>query len=183
MCFEILYEKQFIDLGDGRFIPLLMSGSNNTWEASGKRCRDWWVYRYIFDNNKSYGTYEEMKSNLKSHIDVGDTFTKNGKGLSFKQYCNLFNVGCKQALTVEQLAQVGVTVRAFARAEHDVKEPFDVGVKSTGQLIELLDGCNDDNTVKLTLSADESKIAKVRKEYFPRIKKPTKDITVDIVMV
>ena len=47
MSYEILYGRQFIDLGNGRYIPMILSGSNNgTMFHDGREIREryWWPF-------------------------------------------------------------------------------------------------------------------------------------------
>lgn len=67
MSYEIIYDKQFIDLQDGRYIPMLLSGSNNCYEWAGRngrerRERSWHNYSWAINGNTA-GTLEEMEGN------------------------------------------------------------------------------------------------------------------------
>ena len=45
MSYEIVYAREFVKTGDGRIIPLVLSGSNNCWaptyKGKDRRVRQW----------------------------------------------------------------------------------------------------------------------------------------------
>jgi hypothetical protein len=66
MSYSIIYNKQFIRVGDNQFIPMIEGGDNNCYEAYGsgkKRARSWYNHTYLL-NGKQYGTAEEILSNI-----------------------------------------------------------------------------------------------------------------------
>lgn len=66
MSYSIIYNKQFIKVGDNQFIPMIEGGDNNCYEAYGsgrKRARSWYNHTYLL-NGKQYGTEEEILANI-----------------------------------------------------------------------------------------------------------------------
>lgn len=64
MSYSILYDKQFIKVGDNLFIPMVEGGDNNVYEAAGngrKRARDWYNNTWC-TNGKYYASYEGIMS-------------------------------------------------------------------------------------------------------------------------
>jgi hypothetical protein len=77
MSYDILYDKQFVKLPDGNFIPMILAGSNNVIEARyngrgvGRRARDWFSHDYVLKNSKSryFGTEKLIMKNVQDCID------------------------------------------------------------------------------------------------------------------
>lgn len=66
MSYSIIYDKQFIKLPNGKFVPMILAGDNNVYEVTsgrkGRRARDWNNYSYAL-KGKKYGSLEEMLAN------------------------------------------------------------------------------------------------------------------------
>ena len=65
MSYSILYEKQFIKVGDNLFIPMVECGDNNVYEASNgrKRARSWCNDKWIA-NGKTICTREDIENRV-----------------------------------------------------------------------------------------------------------------------
>ena len=73
MSYSIIYDKQFINLGQNEegenlYIPYILSGDSNCWEVNyGKgrerRARSWSIYSYITEG-KPYATKQEMLNSM-----------------------------------------------------------------------------------------------------------------------
>lgn len=137
MSYEILYDKQFIDLGDGQFVPMILAGSNNCTEFGynnrERRARSWYSLTFLFGYQRPYGTCQEMintfedafakQSERLSDKDIKDLkrsfgsygyYYRNGRPMSYGEHLGLTKTGCAKALTVEQLKEVGVSVSVSA---------------------------------------------------------------------
>lgn len=75
MSTEIIYDKQFIDLGNGLYVPMFLQGSSNCTEMKrvGNRYieireRSWSNPRFHL-NGKTYGTLEEITISIDSYRD------------------------------------------------------------------------------------------------------------------
>lgn len=142
MSYEIIYDKQFIDLQDGRYVPLILCGSNNCYETTfngrERRERGWHNFNYIL-KGKLAGTPEEMEKNAiaekerrkqendsRERSDWWEPFNEkqwgywaslqigsSTRGTTFGMYIGLFRTGCKKALTVEQLREYGVSIEIY----------------------------------------------------------------------
>lgn len=151
MSYEIIYDKQFVQLNnpktkENNYIPMILSGSNNCYEAhvkwsKARRSRDWWNWSYWLKNsdNPIFGTENQILSFVDEYIkrtideNVGvdkydETIVKTEEdikrrfgyytSLSFgggckitsTQWYNLFKNGIKNALTIEQLANLGIYI-------------------------------------------------------------------------
>ena len=130
MSVDIIYEKQFIDLKNGRYFPLVLIGSSNLWETiNGKerRVRDWNFFhvRPCFKSvmptadqmlsavdvirecliNKHEG-YNDKAFSYYSSIYVGS----KGSNSPFSSFKGVFKSGIKYALSIEQFIHAGYNI-------------------------------------------------------------------------
>jgi len=74
MSYHIIYDKQFIKVGENQFVPMILSGDNNVFDVSyGKRgkerrSRSWGVSTY-FSNGKTIATKEDFEKSLTEYRD------------------------------------------------------------------------------------------------------------------
>lgn len=130
MSHEIIYGKCFIKVDDKNFIPMVLIGSNNTYEISGggnKRARDFTPLISML-NNKLYGELSEMISeceymknqriddynnptDIEKNFGYYNSFEFYGKRTAtYSEFINLFKNGCKNAKTIEELSDLGISV-------------------------------------------------------------------------
>lgn len=140
MSYSILYDKQFIKVGDNLFVPMVQCGDNNVYEASGngrKRARSWYNDRWIA-NGKTICTREDIENRVNEIRDEtikrSDEYVKQydeswayddkrfgyhtgialyGKHTSkttFGNFKGFYMSGCDGALTVEELLKYNVNV-------------------------------------------------------------------------
>ena len=142
MSVDIIYEKQFIDLKDGRYVPLLLSGSSNCYEYSSngreRRARNWWLLTPIprFEHfaptlNEMLNMCDELRNDLQFqwddyedgsfHFFTGLHLGYKGGAMSFRQYQGLYKSGVKYALSIEQLRQLYCFSFSF-RVSDDAKK-------------------------------------------------------------
>ena len=137
MSYEIIYDKQFVKVGENKFVPMVYAGSSNCYEfsPSGKerRSRSWCSMRI---SDKLAYTLEEMVSyaeNLRQGIidrnnkrekdewfdeysdkDFGywSAIAINGKtrNTTYGQFKGVFVTGAKKALTIEELGVNNISV-------------------------------------------------------------------------
>jgi len=132
MSYKIIYDKQFIDLKDGRYIPFVLAGSNNCFDIGPKgkerRSRSWSSYA---PNSKLAATGKELldfaESVRKSCIETNDRNKKDYPDwdnyddkrfgyfsaiaigghhtgtTTFGMFRGIFNTGVKKSLTIEQV--------------------------------------------------------------------------------
>ena len=201
------------------FFPMILTGSNNCYDAcSRKRERSWHNLTYVLGGKKRYGTQEEMLASVEAerlriiertkeynetHKDYSDEYSDDRWGYftsvsfgggcksTFGQYKGLFITGCKKALTVEELAELGVCVYlhtgSFYYMEEELKRFEKAGkkeiyhtVNTSKELIEKLEEFDEylkdfpKVNLYINISADEKQMARVRKQKFPTKKtKPT----------
>ena len=93
MSVDIIYEKQFIDLKDGRYVPLLLSGSSNCYEYSSngreRRARNWWLLTPIprFEHfaptlNEMLNMCDELRNDLQFQWDDYEDGSFQGRARS-----------------------------------------------------------------------------------------------------
>lgn len=140
MSYSILYEKQFIKVGDNSFIPMIKCGDNNVYEAAGngrKRARSWCNDKWIA-NGKTICTREDIENRVNEIRDeaikrceqyVKDydeswsyedkrfgyhtgiaIYGKHTSGTTFGNFKGFYMSGCDGALTVEELIKYSVNV-------------------------------------------------------------------------
>lgn len=107
MSYEILYGRQFIDLGDGRYIPLVLSGSNNcTMFRNGREVleRHWWPF------GPQLGKFALTKQELFDWISEraqespdGEWFMRSGKWLLGSDMPRWIESGIKSARTIDEM--------------------------------------------------------------------------------
>lgn len=74
MSYEIIYGKQFISLPSiGQFIPMILTGSNNTYEiapggGNGRRSRDWLNFKYYNGSPSLSVKPEQLFANLDADL-------------------------------------------------------------------------------------------------------------------
>ena len=137
MSYEILYNKQFVKVGEDKFLPMILIGSNNCTTISDRgreiRARDW--HRDSFNSNgiifptgeqilnkideyrNSLLDKNETKEEYKyddEHFGSNTSLAMYGKHkLTFSQYRSFYKTAIKQALTVEQLKEFDIDVEMY----------------------------------------------------------------------
>jgi hypothetical protein len=123
MSYEIVYNRQFLRVGD-KIIPLVLIGSNNTWETnyeSGRerRSRDW---NPLMNNRNSIPLMTEDEIMEKAQSWTGGPyqqhFMRNAKWVDDKGLLSFCKNGIKNAATLEELKELarnpnGVYVRCY----------------------------------------------------------------------
>lgn len=107
MSYEILYGRQFIDVGNGTYIPLILSGSNNCTMFYGLREireRHWWA---IGTNELVGATQGELMQWItdKTAAQAPDSewFMRGGKWLTNDKMVKWMNTGIRSAHTIEDI--------------------------------------------------------------------------------
>ena len=105
MSYEILYGRQFIDLGNGTYIPLILSGSNNcSMFQNGREIaeRHWWPIGNLVGK-----TEEEILQWMNDRIDKDNPghewFMRSGKWLLDTDMIKWFKSGISSACTIEEI--------------------------------------------------------------------------------
>ncbi len=139
MSYSILYNKQFVKVGDDLYIPMVEAGDNNVYESDRKRARSWYDQKYV-TNGRIWATSgqilakidsireERIESNRRTieagYLDAGDTYDdkrfgwhegiaiygKHTSNTTFGMYRNFYKTGIERALTVEELVDKGVSL-------------------------------------------------------------------------
>ena len=140
MSYSILYNKQFIKVGDNLFIPMVQCGDNNVYEAAGngrKRARSWYNDSWIA-NGKTICSREEIESRINeirdeeikrcgNYVKEYDEnwsyqdkrfgyhtgiaiYGKHTSNTTFGNFKGFYMSGCDGALTIENLLKHDVNV-------------------------------------------------------------------------
>jgi len=143
----------------------------NRFGKSGRRARDWNNCTHILMAGNQYGTIEEVLAGVqkwrddteegyKSYSSSSETpydddsfgwhvsLSMNSKGCagtSFKSVKNFYQIGCDNALSVEQLKGFGINVRVYTSfySNEDLlkigQEPFTLYPSTSEELIKIVD--------------------------------------------
>jgi len=140
MSYSILYDKQFIKVGDNLFIPMVQCGDNNVYEAAGngrKRARSWYNDSWIA-NGKTICSREDIENrvneirndavkrseeNVKEYDESWSyqdkrfgyhtgiaIYGKHTSNTTFGNFKGFYMSGCDGALTIEELLKHNVNV-------------------------------------------------------------------------
>ena len=151
MSYSILYEKQFIKVGDNLFIPMVECGDNNVYEASNgrKRARSWCNDKWIA-NGKTICTREDIENRVNEirndaikrcedyvkeydetwsyedkrfgyHTGIA-IYGKHTSKTTFGNFKGFYLSGCDGALTVEELLKYSINVCVRLPYYNSVKE-------------------------------------------------------------
>jgi hypothetical protein len=92
MSYEIIYDKQFVKLSDGTVIPMILCGSNNTYDVvkNGveRRSRDWWCVRWFSD-----GLFNPTPELILAKVD--EELKKKIDEYTSQEYAERYNNGVK----------------------------------------------------------------------------------------
>ena len=162
MSYEIIYDKNFLkveDEGVEKFVPFVLTGSNNCYDMYNRRSRSWWNWTY-FTNGDGFATLETMLAKTQSERveqmererdeEYSDkswgyyTALSFGGGCraTFGQYEGIFKTGCRKAVTVEQLLEYSGGYVSVSSGYYDSeklekfgKKPFSHSVKTSEELV------------------------------------------------
>ena len=152
MSYSILYDKQFIKVGDNSFIPMVECGDNNVYEASGngrKRARSWCNDKWIADG-KTICTREDIERRVnqirndaiercEGYVKEYDEswsyedkrfgyhtgiaiYGKHTSKTTFGNFKGFYMSGCDGALTIEELLKYNINVCVRLPYYNSVKE-------------------------------------------------------------
>lgn len=174
MSYEIIYDKQFIKVnnkGCEMYVPMVLVGSNNCYEHSGRRERSWFPFQVnvgLLGKIEDYVAYwENVRQETKKRIDSekrdewhtqysDDSFgyfssiALSGKTCAKTSFSNIkgvFTVGAKKSLTIEQLASEGVRVVVKSGYYPSSKQeelgiaPYSWVVSNDEELLEGIEQC------------------------------------------
>lgn len=175
MSYEIVYDKQFVKVnnkGTEMVIPMILAGSSNCYEHSGRRERSWFPFTVnvgLLGKVEDYVAYwENVRKETKERIDAEKRdqwhtqYSDNSFGYFISialggKYCSkttfgnitgIFTTGAKKALTIEQLASEGVSIEVKSgyypsnKREELGIKPFSCIVKSDEELLNAIAECN-----------------------------------------
>lgn len=139
MSYSIVYDKCFIKVGN-KVAPMILSGDNNVYEASNRRrARDWGIPTYYTGNSRMIDKDELIKrieteiektvednkidkydndrertpEEIKNSFGYFTALAVGGRGTSgttASMYLNFFKNGIKNAKTIEELKEGGISI-------------------------------------------------------------------------
>lgn len=207
MSYTIIYQQQFLNLGD-KYLPLVIMGDNNVWELNNKRrSRDWQHLSILpkvgtqqqlldavqeFRENFSHKeNYTDEKFGYFSGIAIGG---KSTHATTFGNLLGLVKSGIKYALTIEQLTKYGYNLIISTSHYYD-NRLVELGLphihavpETTGALQEILTKIEKYKgvTINFGLTISENDLKWLRCEYFPqatRAKKPEQEVQYYFILV
>ena len=131
MSYDIIYDRQFVQLDENNYIPMLKSGSNNcykyTYNGKERRVREWHSFNYLCEGflySTENQMLERMYADRQTYLDRGEDYDdsrygwfaalalvgKHTSDFTFRQYTNIVKLGVKKSLTLDELSEVGVSV-------------------------------------------------------------------------
>lgn len=143
MSYAILYKSQFIKVDEHRVLPLLEQGSNNCYDVdmrgrSTRRARDW-GNTYCHNDGGFITTHDDILNSIKADrdkykADYPDEYTDSRFGYymgaaispnsthktTFGKYLSFYKKALKNALTIEQLRDKGITVTLYPYRWKDI---------------------------------------------------------------
>jgi hypothetical protein len=176
MSYEIVYDKQFVRIpqeGKDRFIPIILSGSNNCYEYNNRRARNWFTFQWIMPNKKLSATevemlerIEEWKQSIVSRYEEGEpdvdkyfgywaslAIGGSTRNTTYGMTQGIVKTGVKKSLTIEQLANehtyVNVSTGYYAKESliENNLEQFSITPKTTEELVNALEKAESYNRV------------------------------------
>ena len=109
MSYEILYGRQFLDLGNDTYVPIILSGSNNcSMFHNGREIRErhWWSFGSYGGGDPIAKSKEGWVQWITDRVDgnpEGEWFMRGSKWLLGKDMIRWFESGIKSAYTIEQI--------------------------------------------------------------------------------
>lgn len=201
MSWEIIYKRQFIKLPDNTFILMIEAGSNNCYEAGGRnarRARSWWNHSYFTDNKLSI-SLEDLTAKLDAELEDYATRCEDGvtkeeiskqwgyytamrlrtqSNTTFPQYKAFYINGCKQAMTIEEMAEHNVYPDIIGRFGDNYKRK---SITSTEDLLKVWEEWHKEDSgitnIHLTYDCDYF-MDKMHKRLHKREKKPREYVDV-----
>ena len=138
MSSDIIYNKNFIKIDENLFLPFILCGSSNCYDAGGsrgkeRRSRSWWNDKYIMGGKHMASKEEilsrimEIRENLikrdedrKEEDKYNDKhfgwfsgisfYGKSTSGTTFGMFKSFYLTGIKKAHTVEQMKKYGISI-------------------------------------------------------------------------
>ena len=115
MGYSIVYKKQFLKTQDDMYIPLVLAGSNNTYDtriaSNGRRyerrCREWTTIMAVTNDMIAF-TEKALLSLVQSTLpsDYNEHFMFNGKWVDDEGLIKFMKNGIKSAKTIEELSEM-----------------------------------------------------------------------------
>ena len=174
MSYTIIYDYQFIKIGDDKYIPVLLAGASNCWDCNNKCDRSWYnanIYgagilseQDMYDNFDAKVNASFMNSSASDNDLNIETYkqqlgyywgtTKYGsKNCTYQILKNYIKNGIKHALTFDELKRKYVNVSV--KCKH---------INSEKELIKTMK--NGDLNLRLVLTDDgiPKRLRKVKRE-------------------
>lgn len=197
MSYSILYDKQFVKVGNG-FIPFILGGDSNVFDLyNNKRSRSTYpitrIDKKVIQNKKDFDSYlkdqyeyyknayykDSSNKEFEENFGYAAAFRFYGShGCTWSQFRNIFYVGMKKALTIEEITKVLPHSYLNFRSLYEKENTpcFYMTATTTEKIIEVVDQIKEyeertNNTIYCSLEINENDFIRLRKHYFPVVRK------------
>lgn len=148
MSYEIYYDKAFIKVGD-RFVPMVNSGSNNTFEVTFKNreiaAKDWTVLNYKNRSKLLYSS-SEIRDIAKDYERIsqesGMCFKTRNTSFADGEFERWILAGIKSARTIEEYTSFGNRMYLLDYSD-DVDNWPRYAFTTTDQFLQLIEQLKD----------------------------------------
>lgn len=139
MSYEIFYDKRFLKVGEGKYIPIVQTGSNNTWEYnwSGREIpeKNWNCISYPFSGRYVFSEAEVME--IAESSKKFDNAKSRGKFFSEDEFVRMYKNGIRGAKPLEFYIELGNTFEVRDRTDYrDVKCKYP---KTTEEMLGMIE--------------------------------------------
>lgn len=205
MSYEIVYDRQFlkvfIDLEEC-ILPLVLSGSNNTYEVSNsrgreRRAREWGLFkldkaefhmRYGIPVMLAYEANDYVENYLPSRY--GEHFVRNNKWVNDDGFRRFWKRGVKEALTIEEINErrrYDITVSVLVYKDWKLQEAdsfkrcktseeISEALKKAGEYKLEFEAAGQNATVSVMYDYEDVLTRDVLKEEYKASRKSTKTV-------
>lgn len=167
MSFSIIYDKQFIKVGE-KYLPIVLAGDSNVYKTEWtngrnieKRTRDFYSFvheqgeKFLYTEEELIAYAENHRNDLIKRNEENEYSTDKYSDKSFGWFSGIaiggrscasttygnfkgvFTTGCKKALTVEQLLEF--KGGSFMVDFHSFNHKFSSTARSTKELLEVIE--------------------------------------------
>lgn len=195
MSYSIVYDKQFIKVGE-KYLPIVLAGDSNLYEGYGKRekrVRNFHTFiherglQFLYSEENLIKKADDYRLSLMER-ERSEDYSDNNFGFhtgiaiggrstmatTFGHYKGIFKTGCKKALTLEQLNSYR---KGFKVSLRSYSSGFFKYANTSDELETILDEAlewerENNKTIYVSISLHYDDLKWLKRQFFP-IKKPT----------
>ena len=153
MSYSILYRSMFVKMNDGRFIPLIESGSNNCWDPYRNRRSRSWSHHYACylrnEDHKSLPLFEanqlmELVTAYAGKAMYYGTHVSGRSETTEQDFINYWKRSINRAKTIDELRAAGILleIKDCNWCKDDAPH-YERSIHSYEELVEAWQECMD----------------------------------------